>query len=498
MYAIGYAVALVSAKMLAAYSYHSTDFEVHRNWMAITSKLPMEEWYYENTSMWTLDYPPVFAYLERVLAVPATFLDPKMTEIESLSYTSHTTVLYQRFTVALGDAALFFAVFAYLKRYLSGRQLYIALCLVVCNPGLFIVDSVHFQYNSLLYAGLTLSIVFAQQNQFLWCALTFTVVLCAKHIFLYMAPAFFIYLLRRCVWDARRPITAFIALGATVVGTAGVCIAPFVLHLPQVLSRMFPWGRGLCHAYWAPNFYALYNLADLVLQAVDDDATATPCTTCVNTRGLVDTYTPGSATHVLLPSLSPLLTNVVTLAAVVAIFIAYWRGAGGTARLKNCGRMDTSGELVWLCALCSAAFFGFSWHVHEKAILMVSVPLTLLVGQHDSVRCVIANVLAVGTLTLFPLLFEIAELPLKLSLALAMWFMYPTLLCSKEVSLYYGWVDRVLVILTYLAAIYQGVHSLLPWGARFPFLPLMALSVVGAASLMLSFARLFITFKDAL
>jgi alpha-1,3-glucosyltransferase len=68
-------------KIFIFLGYHSSDFEVHRNWMAITYEAPISEWYFEKTSKSTLDYPPFFAFFEWLLAKPAAFFDREMVRI---------------------------------------------------------------------------------------------------------------------------------------------------------------------------------------------------------------------------------------------------------------------------------------------------------------------------------------------------------------------------------------------------------------------------------
>lgn len=114
----------------------------------------------------------------------------------------------------------------------------------------------------------------------------FAVLLNFKHIYMYMAvgpgghvfsarlnitpqPAYFVYLLRAYCMSPSGEIlpVRFLTLANAVILVFLLSIGPFVLmgQLPQLLLRLFPFTRGLNHAYWAPNAWALITALDRVL-----------------------------------------------------------------------------------------------------------------------------------------------------------------------------------------------------------------------------------------
>jgi hypothetical protein len=146
---------------------------------------------------------------------------------------------------------------------------------VLLSPGLLIIDHIHFQYNGFMYGILVLSMVLARNNStLLLSGLLFAVLLCFKHIYLYLAPAYFVYLLRAYCLGQRRTFPYFdirffncVKLGVGIIAIFASAFGPFALwgQLEQVFRRLFPFSRGLCHAYWAPNVWAMYSFTDRVL-----------------------------------------------------------------------------------------------------------------------------------------------------------------------------------------------------------------------------------------
>lgn len=146
---------------------------------------------------------------------------------------------------------------------------------MLLSPGLLIIDHIHFQYNGFLYGILILSLVLARNNStILLSGLLFAALLCFKHIYLYLAPAYFVYLLRAYCLGQNRSFPYFriqffncIKLGLGLVAVFTGAFGPFAMwgQMEQVFRRLFPFSRGLCHAYWAPNVWAMYSFTDRVL-----------------------------------------------------------------------------------------------------------------------------------------------------------------------------------------------------------------------------------------
>ena len=57
-----------------------------------------------------LDYPPFFAYFEKLLSIPAYFIDSKIVDRYNLNYDAWSVVAYQRTTVILTELVLGAAV----------------------------------------------------------------------------------------------------------------------------------------------------------------------------------------------------------------------------------------------------------------------------------------------------------------------------------------------------------------------------------------------------
>lgn len=226
-------------KALLFPSYRSTDFEVHRNWLALTHSLPLSQWYFDETSPWTLDYPPFFAYFECFLSIFAHLVDPQIVHLQQgLNYSSNKVIYFQRLTVIVSDLTLLYGVYR-LTRNLDSRKQKLIWSLVIWSPMLLIVDHVHFQYNGFLIGILLISLSYLEEGRDLLGGFVFAVLLCFKHLFAVAAPVYFVYLLRHyCRGGIVRGSSRLLIMGGMVAAVFASAFGPF-FYFGQVIIVYF-------------------------------------------------------------------------------------------------------------------------------------------------------------------------------------------------------------------------------------------------------------------
>lgn len=172
----------------------------------------------------------------------------------------------------MSDFILLFATWRFIgSTKLPLKDGLVVFILVAFNAGLIIVDHMHFQYNGMLLGLLILCMDLAQRQQHILMAACFSTLVLMKHLFVPLAPLFAVYLWRVHCTSSRSTISALSKLSelvAVAVSFLALAFGPFLVQqngkdqLLQIFYRLFPFGRGLVHAYWAPNVWALYCLSD--------------------------------------------------------------------------------------------------------------------------------------------------------------------------------------------------------------------------------------------
>jgi hypothetical protein len=310
-------------------------------------------------------------------------------QVENLEYASENTVLFMRLSVIVTDFALLYATWLHLTSItIPAKTHAIVFTLVAFNAGLLLVDHIHFQYNGVLMGVLVLCLYCSSAERYLLLAAAFSTLVLMKHLFVPLAPIFAAFLIQRHCFvknsvAARNDgegnavkvfsVVRFLQLTAVALTALVMAFGPFLLQhngtqqLQQIMARLFPFGRGLVHAYWAPNVWALYCAADKMLSAVIrkiNVAALNALLRSTDTAAMLNNSASGIVgdfAFAVLPSVTAPMCLFLLFGSLVPAVIAVYR------------RPTTQTLLVCL-VYASLSSFMFGYHVHEKAII---IPLVL-------------------------------------------------------------------------------------------------------------------------
>ncbi|MCL4131511.1 UNVERIFIED_CONTAM: hypothetical protein GTU68_056009 [Idotea baltica] len=367
------------------------DYEAQRHWQEITVNLPIKEWYSNSANndllYWGLDYPPLTAYHSFLCGLIAKFIEPDFVKLYySRGYESHEHKLFMRYSVLVMDLLIYIPGAFLIAR--SNEDMYkcksgILTCFtaLILYPGLYLIDYGHFQYNNVSLGLFIIAVACIFRNQDHFSAIFFSLALNYKQMELYHALPFFFYLLGKAFRE-KTYVYCFkklVTIGVCVIGTFIICWIPFLTNietLQQVVSRIFPVGRGLFEDKVA-SFWCSISIF-FKLKLMFDNATMAMI--CLIITGIL-----------VLPSCIHLLVypkpNIFKYSLINIAFI----------------------------------FFLFSFHVHEKSILLVAIPACLVFSEEP---LIVSWFFVISIFSMLPLLIKDGLLIPALSFAFLSYFFY--------------------------------------------------------------------------
>ncbi|NXP14955.1 ALG6 glucosyltransferase, partial [Thinocorus orbignyianus] len=358
------------------------DYEAQRHWQEVTYNLPIRQWYFNtsdnNLLYWGLDYPPLTAYHSFLCAYVAKLINPDWIALHtSRGYESQPHKLFMRTTVFVADLLVYIPaviLYCFSLRETSTKKkasIWGALCILL-YPGLILIDHGHFQYP--LSLGFALwGVLCLSYDWDLLGSVAFCLALNYKQMELYHSLPFFCYLLGKCFKKGLKGkgLVLLMKIAGTVVVSFAVCWLPFctdVAQIMQVLRRLFPIDRGLFEACMF--------------------SSPPPCSKLAN----------------IWCSLSVLIKikNIVSPQTQLKISFA----VTFLSLLPTCIKLTVHPSLrgfKFALVSCALSFFLFSFQVHEKSILLVSVPVCLIINE---IPFMATWFLLVSTFSMLPLLLK--------------------------------------------------------------------------------------------
>lgn len=361
------------------------DFEAQRHWMELTIYLPVKEWYTNsgiNTiEYWPLDYPPMSGYHSYILGKILNKFIPDSVEFqESHGYESPMFKMVMRFFALISDVVTFhlgvnlfcWYIFIYLKKRKNKKPsytlYYIVLLLVLINPLMIIIDHGHFQFNNVMHGFFVLALFFLYSENYILAIIFYSFCINFKQMGLYYAIPFPLYVLKKLFFNNSKKDNNNSFLSLIYVALYGIVtlITNIIIYLPwlkskrinDVFSRIFPVRRGI----------------------FEDKVATFWCT--LNIFFKLNNH---FKTNILL-KLALIMTIFGCLIPIYAIF--------------KCDKITK--RITTQCFfIVSLSFYLFSFHVHEKTII---VPFVAYLLNLPHMKNILPSFTLIGMFSLFPLL----------------------------------------------------------------------------------------------
>nr|XP_005996906.2 PREDICTED: dolichyl pyrophosphate Man9GlcNAc2 alpha-1,3-glucosyltransferase isoform X1 [Latimeria chalumnae] len=278
----------------------------------------------------------------------------------------------------------------YLGKGSTRQKVSNVLCMLL-YPGLILIDYGHFQYNCISLGFALWGFLGLAYEWDLLASVAFCLALSYKQMELYHSLPFFCYLLGKCFKHSLKGkgLVLLIKIAATVIATFAICWLPFLTDTDQVLQlfrRLFPVDRGLFEDKVANVWCSLSNL--------------------IKIKKILS-----SQVQLILSFLATFLSLLPTCLKL----IAHPTQRGFKLAMVN----------------CSLSFFLFSYQVHEKSILLASLPACLLITEFPFVS---SWFLLLSTFSMLPLLLKDGLLLPYIVLSLAFLLVTGTLSALAKTS----------------------------------------------------------------